>query len=289
MYCIILNITDYQLALYIYGPGGTGKTTFVNLITYILGSDASYATTLKGLKSRFGLSSLENKLLLVINDMSYYKGEEPQILKELITGDKMEREIKYKDPVAFIPGMWITIVSNVIWDIKNQTSGLSRRMIYYPFENVPETRIPNLLKLDVQDNQDTNNFEENSLKPFIPGLINWILSCPEADLNILQQGGEGLTSLLNPNNLKTNPLKTWVEEYLESDPDSLLPVGNKIGVPDTLFGNYTKWATLNSLDLISNLRFSDQLIDTLITMKWPKICKKRTTKGIHILGVNFKN
>ena len=72
---------------------------------------------------------------------------EKQIIKELITGDKMEREMKYKDPVSFIPSFWVTIVSNVIWDIKNQTSGLSRRIIYLPFENIPRTRVPNLLKL----------------------------------------------------------------------------------------------------------------------------------------------
>ena len=193
--------------------------------------------------------------------------------------------MKYKDPVSFIPSFWVTIVSNVIWDIKNQTSGLSRRIIYLPFENIPRTRVPNLLKLNIQDSV---NYEENSLKPHIPGFINWVLSCPSSDLDYLKKGGEEITTLLNPNNLKTNPLKTWVEEHLEYDPDSLLPVGNKADQESTLFGAYTKWATLNNLDVISNLRFSDQLIDTLVSMKWPRVGKKRTTKGIHVFGIRFR-
>lgn len=31
----------------------------------------------------------------------YYKGEEPKIIKELISGDVIEREQKYKNPVPF--------------------------------------------------------------------------------------------------------------------------------------------------------------------------------------------
>ena len=90
---------------------GAGKSTFRYIALYFLGQGASHSTSLKNFKSRFGLSALELKLLLIINDMSYNKGEEPQILKELISGDKMKGEAKYQKPVSFLPVLWVLIAS----------------------------------------------------------------------------------------------------------------------------------------------------------------------------------
>jgi len=35
LYLIFTNNLIYQIALYIYGPGGTGKSTFINLFIYL--------------------------------------------------------------------------------------------------------------------------------------------------------------------------------------------------------------------------------------------------------------
>ena len=70
---------------------------------HILGKEGYYSSSLKNLTNRFGLANLENKILLIINEMSHYKGEEPRIIKKLISGDVLEREQKYKPPVPFHP------------------------------------------------------------------------------------------------------------------------------------------------------------------------------------------
>jgi putative DNA primase/helicase len=111
---IFTNNTRYQLAFYIYGPGGTGKSTLINLLLYLLGPEASLSTSLNNLNSRFGLSRITHKIFLVINDMTHYKGKEPKILKELITGDVLESEKKYKDAISIIPHIIITITGNSI-------------------------------------------------------------------------------------------------------------------------------------------------------------------------------
>lgn len=100
---IFTNNISYQIALYIYGPGGTGKSTLINIIIYLLGVEATYSTNLSNLTNRFGLANLNNKILVILNDMSYFKGSEPKILKEIISGDRLEREEKYKKAVSFTP------------------------------------------------------------------------------------------------------------------------------------------------------------------------------------------
>ena len=51
--CIYCNfLKDVQLGLYLFGPGGTGKTTFIYTLLYILGPDAAHTTTLNALIKR---------------------------------------------------------------------------------------------------------------------------------------------------------------------------------------------------------------------------------------------
>jgi phage/plasmid-associated DNA primase len=59
----------------------------------------------------------------------------------------MEAEIKYKPAVAFTPNSFLLIASNILWDIKNSTTGLARRMIYFPFDNVPNHKELELFKI----------------------------------------------------------------------------------------------------------------------------------------------
>jgi putative DNA primase/helicase len=111
---IFTNNLLYQIALYIYGPGGTGKSTFINLLIYLLGKDVTLSTSMTQINSRFGLASIIGKYLLVLNDVSLYRGQEPKNIKNIITQDVMEADIKYKKPVAFTPNSFLLIASNTL-------------------------------------------------------------------------------------------------------------------------------------------------------------------------------
>jgi putative DNA primase/helicase len=111
---IITNDVSYQLSLYLYGPGGTGKSTLVNILMFILGSEGSFSTTLSKLTNRFSTYSLMNKVLLVLNDIPLFRGKEPDFLKIIITSDPIEMEQKYKAPFQFKPNLFVLITSNSI-------------------------------------------------------------------------------------------------------------------------------------------------------------------------------
>jgi phage/plasmid-associated DNA primase len=59
----------------------------------------------------------------------------------------MEAEIKYKQPFMFTPQAFLILTFNVLWDIKFSTKGLARRMIYFPFDNVPKFKDADLFRL----------------------------------------------------------------------------------------------------------------------------------------------
>lgn len=77
-------------------------------------------------------------------------------------------------------------------------------------------------------------------------------------------------------------------ECLEYDPLAKSPIGNDTKTRLTLYGNYFHWASLNNIPPISKYRFSDLLLDHLISLKWKGVEKKRTNKGVIMQNVKLK-
>jgi putative DNA primase/helicase len=114
LYLIFTNNLTYQVALYIYGTAGTGKSTLIKILFFLLGKEVTLSSSLPQINSRFGGASLVGKILLVLEDASFYRGQEPKGIKNIITRDPMEVEMKYKQPFMFTPNCFLIITSNVL-------------------------------------------------------------------------------------------------------------------------------------------------------------------------------
>lgn len=53
--CILLRDNQYQVALYLYGPGGTGKSTFEKLLISLVGNNNSTTLDLNDLNKQFSI------------------------------------------------------------------------------------------------------------------------------------------------------------------------------------------------------------------------------------------
>lgn len=277
------NNTRYQVALYLYGPGGTGKSTLIDILLYLIGPEAAFATSLQNLNSRFCLSRLSHKTFLVINDITHFKGKEPKLLKEIITGDSVESKKKFREAISIIPHVIVAKTSNSIWEIVYPTGGINRRIVYLPINFLPHIKDPNLFNLT------SFGLAEGKLLPLLPGLINWILSCPQEYLDSMQAGGVNLSKIINPENIiGSHHLETWIESNLKNEPEVRTQIGNSKSSLDTLYGNYLNWCRINNIEPpIKINRFSNLLIDSLKNLKW-KITKKRSSAGYFIIGLKLK-
>lgn len=280
--CLFTNDLSNQVALYIYGPGGTGKSTLINILMYLIGPQAALTTSLVHLNSRFGPASLLGKLFLMLSDISLYRGLEPKIIKELITGDYLMAEFKFLNPFQFIPRAFLIITSNVLWDIKNATTGMSRRFIYFPFDFIPNNKMTNLFNID-----GTGRIS-GMLPPFFSAFIIWILTCPKEYLDLLKLGGLAITKLISTDGILTYPLQMWVSEWLIYNRNCTVFIGNNKSNPTTLYGNYLAWAILNGVTPLKFNQFSNLLIDLLNSMKW-QVEKKRKATGAVLLGVELRD
>jgi putative DNA primase/helicase len=280
LFVIFTNNLVYQIALYIYGPGGTGKSTFINLLIYLLGKEVTLSSSIHQINSKFGIASVVGKILLILNDVSLYRGLEPKSIKNIVTQDPMEAEIKYKQPFSFTPQCFTILTSNVLWDIKHSTTGLSRRMIYFPFDNVTNTKELNLFKIS------TNGEALGTLVSHLGGFVNWILSCPQEYLNELYQGGSKVTELISQDSIHVNPLHVFVKDCLIPNENSKVALGCKTSNYKALYGAYCYWCEVNNINAMSHKSYNILLLDLLKQQGW-NISKKRTSIGFIIKGIEI--
>lgn len=282
LYLIFTNNLIYQIALYIYGPGGTGKSTLINILMYLLGKEVTLSSSIPQVTSKFGVASIVGKILLVLNDVSLYRGQEPKTIKNIVTQDPMEAEMKFKQPFMFTPNSFLILTSNVLWDIKNSTTGLSRRMIYFPFDHVPVYKELDLFR--ILPNGDAIGL----LVPHLSGFINWILTCKSEHKELLLQGGSKLTEIVSPDSIHINPLYIFVKDCLIISESSSVRIGNKDSDTTTLYGVYSLWCKMNGISTSSFKSFSILLLDLLKQQQW-KVSKKRISIGFIIKGIEINS
>lgn len=96
---IISNTPGYlpKKALFLYGPGNTGKSQFLELIKRLIGAENYASTDIRELEERFATAALWNKRLAGSPDMSAMKVDELKMFKKLTGGDDIPFEFKGKD------------------------------------------------------------------------------------------------------------------------------------------------------------------------------------------------
>lgn len=149
--------TEFQKAFILTGGGGNGKGTFTRMLARIVGEENTAYSKLDTLNRQFGLTAIIGKRLNIIDEVSenYFESD---IIKQLISGEKMSADIKYqKLPVIFTPIAKLVLTCNLLPKINDTTQGLYRRLIIIPFNNHFE---------------DPDTELENKLIEELPGILN---------------------------------------------------------------------------------------------------------------------
>jgi hypothetical protein len=125
------------------------------------------------------------------------------------------------------------------------------------------------------------------LYKYIPGLINWVLSCPKDYINSFIEDAIKISEQGNQDYISFNPLYVWITEHLLEDIKSFSPIGNNRSSNNTLYGCYLQWCAINGVESIKFTQFSTLLRDQLKQMGW-NVNKKRISSGIILQGVSLK-
>jgi len=163
-YCLTGD-TREQVLTFVYGPGGSGKSTAVNTIADILGDYAinvGMETLTSSSYDRHTTELARMKGARMARASETEKGRtwaENRI--KLLTGqDTITARFMHRDDFEFVPELKLTIVGNNRPTLKDVDKAIRRRFIVLPFTNPPKVKDPLL---------------PEKLRAEWPGILSWLL------------------------------------------------------------------------------------------------------------------
>jgi len=120
-------------AFILTGDKLNGKSTFLDMITTLIGAHNIAALDLKELGERFKTAELFGKLANIGDDIGDEFIPDPSIFKKLVTGDRVNVEKKGKDPFDFNNYSKLLFSANNIPRVKDKTGAVQRRLLIIPF------------------------------------------------------------------------------------------------------------------------------------------------------------
>jgi putative DNA primase/helicase len=130
--------TKYEVALWLWGPPGGGKSTYIEALCAMLGAKACVLGLSEIERSQFALSQLPGRTLAVSTELPGRLVRASHIINAIISGELMPVERKYLDPYTIRPHAKIIWGMNVLPSIGMEGIGMFRRILPVHFPAVPE-------------------------------------------------------------------------------------------------------------------------------------------------------
>jgi putative DNA primase/helicase len=218
--------TREQSLLFVHGPGGNGKSVFLNVLTGILNDYAATAametlTASKWDKPTTDLAMLRGARLVTASETEEGRAWAEARIKQMTGGDLITARFMRQDFFTFK----LTIVGNHKPALKNVDEAMRRRLRIVPFIHKPANPDRQL---------------EEKLKAEWPGILRWMIE------GCLDWQANGLT---NPKSVaeatetyfaEQDTVGHWLEEECNCDPNN--PKTQLIASQSVLFGSWKVFA-----------------------------------------------
>ncbi len=160
--------TRFNVAFYLYGEGGTGKSVCLHILTKLIGEHNVCVVPLHRLSERFSLYPLTNKLLNVVGESPHQTkyGEltaAENRLKEITDGALIDVERKMQDGYKARAIARCVFATNNLPLFSDRSNGLWDRLRIIPF------------KTRIRGTKMENNNLRFELESELPGIFLWAL------------------------------------------------------------------------------------------------------------------
>ena len=163
-YCLTGDTSEHAL-FFIYGPGGNGKSVFLNTITAIMGSYAITAPVdifLSGKVDRHPteLAMLRGARLVAVSETEEGRPWKESLVKQLTGGDRVTARFLYKEFFSYNPQFKLVIIGNHKPRLLNVDEAMRRRLHILPFTHTPANPDKHL---------------EEKLRAEYPQILSWMI------------------------------------------------------------------------------------------------------------------
>ncbi len=159
-YCLTTS-TKHQMALWLTGPRGGGKSTLIAILETMLGHLSGHLS-LSQMTKDFGLANIVGKTLLTCSETPKQHMKATDTLNALVTGDMLTVNIKHRPAFDHRNTAKLMWAMNSLPNLFDADNGLFRRV-----------KVLEISKAIPEDQRDTNII--GNIRTEGAGIINWAL------------------------------------------------------------------------------------------------------------------
>ncbi|MDF0556022.1 DUF5906 domain-containing protein [Kamptonema sp. UHCC 0994] len=273
---ILRGRNDLQKFLHLIGIGGTGKSTWANVMEMLIGSENTATPRLTEIETeKDAVAELMTKRLVIFADEDGSPNK-MQNFKRLTGQDTLEGRMLYKSRVQFkFQGMAIVTSNGPIFKGVG-ASWLARRLLMLKFDyKPPASEVRNLIK----------EFESE-----MSAFTLYLVSIPnETITRVLNGVGVGMSSTAWEDRVRADSIASWMNEETIHDATATTRIGdNKDEWKDceyeptksTLYGSYHYYCTRTGQHPVSRNNFTPNLLELCREgLGWEKVEKVRDSSG----------
>lgn len=234
---------ELRKSFILIGDKSNGKSTYLDMIRWLLGEINISSLDLSELNDRFKTAELVGKLANIGDDIGDEFIANPAIFKKLVSGERVNVEKKGQNPFEFDNFSKFLFSANNIPRIKDKSGAIISRLIIIPF--------------DAKISPDDEDFD-----PY----IKYKLRQPECMEYLILLGIDGLKQVLENARFTTSPkVQKELEEYEENNNPVLsffkdIDIENIENQPTKeVYKRYNEFCLANSFQPMSNIEFSKQV------------------------------
>ncbi len=121
-------------SFFLLGSGSNGKSTFISMLRYLLGTQNMSALSLEDLNKEFRVADLYGKLANLGDDIESTFIGDTSVFKKIATGNYMTVSPKYEKVFTFAPTAKLVFSANDMPRLKDGTRAALRRIVPIQFE-----------------------------------------------------------------------------------------------------------------------------------------------------------
>lgn len=132
---LLIPNTMFQKALFIFGTGGNGKWVLLKVIENMLGDTNCAAAGINELMDKTTSYNLIGKLCNIDYDIFSQAFLDKEVLKKIISWEKITTKQLYSQPISFKPFARIVCASNYMPKVRHVDKSVSRRFYFMELRN----------------------------------------------------------------------------------------------------------------------------------------------------------
>ncbi|MHC5374525.1 DNA primase family protein [Enterococcus sp. LJL120] len=267
-YCFYRSYAPFQTITILQGAGENGKSTFLEILTKLLGSDNVSNMTLQDLgnkQNRFASANLFQKEANLFADVDSEFLKSTGLLKALTGGDRLSAEFKGKDHFMFVNFAKLIFSANELPAFNDFTHGFERRLYVVPFDCVI-------------DEYFKATHDLKAIEKEIPLFATYCISMFKEALDRKELTVSDKMKQAKEKWLKdSNHVLRFIEEMCDYDETQDGGDSSKM-----IYEEYKDFCYRENLKELSQPRFTKQLEKQGIYKKNPRVAGKQMKRYIHL-------